>query len=74
MKNTVTKKFQFGAGLGATSYSNHEKEQIENYDLAIQQMRSRNALWNSLVALDKVTRVEYYDIVNKDNTANATAS
>jgi Putative transposase DNA-binding domain len=54
-----TKKYQFG-GFGV----------IDNEDLAIAQMRSRNALWNELVALDKVTRTEYNAIVNVDNPAH----
>jgi hypothetical protein len=52
------KKFQFG-GVG---------EVVS--ELAIGQMRSRNALWNELVALDKVTRTEYNAIVNLDNPAH----
>jgi hypothetical protein len=53
------KKYQFG-GVGV----------IDNERLAIEQMRSRNALWNGLVALDKVTRTEYNAIVNVDNSAH----
>ena len=60
MKDTVAKKYQFGGGFGI----------VGNEQLAIDQMRSRNALWNELVALDKVTRSEYNAIVNQDNPAH----
>jgi len=64
MTNTVTKKFQFGAGFG----------EILNEAIAIQQMRSRNYLRNELVALDRATREQYYSIVNADNPSQVRIS